>query len=102
MSVEKASEFINLLPREPALQAEVRAVPQGNREEALAAILHIAQARGYSFSADDYLRAVKAHLDARQDGRRLHRVEQSNVDVSLFDAWYKLETLGLIAGVLFD
>jgi predicted ribosomally synthesized peptide with nif11-like leader len=65
MSIASVEQFFQQVRNDPALQAKLQASASAHQEKALAAVVGIAAAAGFVFTAEEYKEAVKEIL-ARQ------------------------------------
>jgi predicted ribosomally synthesized peptide with nif11-like leader len=68
MSVQAVRDFWKKANDDPALQKHLDAVPRGAKEAAVPAIMRVAAAAGFAFTAEEYETAVREELARRHQG----------------------------------
>jgi predicted ribosomally synthesized peptide with nif11-like leader len=75
MSSEDVRQFIRKAQDNPALKTQLEGVPQGVAGERIEAIVKIANAAGFAFTAKDYTRAVNELLEQKHAAGELNDEE---------------------------
>ena len=79
MSEATVRAFWQKVKTDPALQKQLDAIPHGPKETAAPAVIRVAAAAGFAFSAEEYEAAVEEELARRHAARELSEEELARV-----------------------
>jgi predicted ribosomally synthesized peptide with nif11-like leader len=88
MSVQTVRDFWQRVKQDSALQEQLRGVPRIEKAQAITAIIPIATAAGFKFTAEDYEAAVREVLARQHSAGELSEEQLADVAAALRQTGY--------------
>lgn len=82
MSLDQAKAFLAKVRTDQALEEQIHAVQSEDKDAALAEVVRIAGEHGFEFSAEDYVAATEAQVEAELASHENEAAGQQEADVS--------------------